>query len=104
MTKYCCEDMRRNAEYKDETKDEFDCPDNLITYGRVFDEYGIIIHDGGSSYIQIRFCPWCGTRLPNSKRKLWFETLEGMGHNSPMFDDTIPKEFQTDEWWKKRGL
>jgi hypothetical protein len=27
--------------------------------------FGLIIHnDGGGSVIQISFCPWCGTRLP----------------------------------------
>jgi hypothetical protein len=25
--------------------------------------YGLIVHDGGSSTIQIYFCPWCGERL-----------------------------------------
>ena len=25
--------------------------------------FGIPIHDGGSSLIQINFCPWCGTNL-----------------------------------------
>ncbi|NNK27790.1 MAG: hypothetical protein HKP06_06065 [Flavobacteriaceae bacterium] len=25
--------------------------------------YGIPIHDGGSSIIEIEFCPWCGTEL-----------------------------------------
>jgi hypothetical protein len=90
------------VEYKDETQDKFDCPDNLITYVSYADEYGIIIHDGGSSYIQIGFCPWCGTKLPESKQVLRVETMESSGH-SP-FDDEIPEEFQTDEWWKKRGL
>ena len=26
-------------------------------------EFGIPIHDGGSSHIKISFCPWCGTEL-----------------------------------------
>jgi hypothetical protein len=38
--------------------DRFDCPDALI---HVAEEgsYGIIVHDGGSSWIEIDFCPWC---------------------------------------------
>jgi hypothetical protein len=104
MTKHCCEDMKRNVEYKNETLGKYDCPDNLITYVSKMDEYGIVIHDGGSSYIKIEFCPWCGAKLPESKRDLWFETLSGMGYKFPAGEDNLPEEFETDEWWKKRGL
>ncbi|MDF3028892.1 MAG: hypothetical protein K0S23_3199 [Fluviicola sp.] len=34
------------------------------THGRK--EFGIPIHDGGSSYIRINYCPWCGVQLPVS--------------------------------------
>ena len=27
--------------------------------------YGIPIHDGGSSIISIKYCPWCGKQLNN---------------------------------------
>ena len=27
--------------------------------------YGIPIHDGGSSIIEIKYCPWCGETLKN---------------------------------------
>jgi hypothetical protein len=39
----------------------FDCPDALINLsgGR----YGLIVHDGGSSVMNISFCPWCGKSL-----------------------------------------
>lgn len=41
--------------------DRFDCPDALIdNSGR---SYGIIIHDGGRSVIQITYCPWCAADL-----------------------------------------
>lgn len=40
-----------------------DCPDALIgRFGRRGD-YGLFIHDGGSSHVEIAYCPWCGTRL-----------------------------------------
>ena len=52
----------------DQHPDPFDCADNLIYYSEKLDEYGIIIHDGGSSYCTIQYCPWCATKLPESKR------------------------------------
>lgn len=71
--KHCCDEMQRQAEYRcDQHPDPFDCPDNLIRFADRLDEYGIIIHDGGTSFSRISFCPWCGTRLPESKR----ETLD----------------------------
>jgi len=42
----------------------FDCPGNLIYYSADSGGYGIIIHDGGSSYVRINHCPWCGAALP----------------------------------------
>lgn len=61
---YCCDRMREQVEHRCETHpDPLDCPDKLVhrTSGGVF---GLIVHDGGSSFIAIDFCPWCGTRLP----------------------------------------
>jgi hypothetical protein len=43
--------------------DVFDCPDQLIYYSTHTDAYGLIIHDGGSSFSVINFCPWCGAHL-----------------------------------------
>lgn len=44
----------------------FECPDSLVAFDKANCTYGLIIHDGGSSYISIEFCPWCGTALqPN---------------------------------------
>lgn len=40
--------------------DRFGCPDALIHYSPASGDYGIIIHDGGSSFVTIEFCPWCG--------------------------------------------
>jgi hypothetical protein len=63
---FCCEMMKDNAEKRcDEHPDPFDCPDNLIFCSPRDDRYGLIIHDGGSSYIAIKYCPWCGATLPS---------------------------------------
>jgi len=61
---YCCELMKENSEFSCKScKDEFECPDTLIYYSKKKHEFGIIIHDGGTSYIKIDYCPWCGTKL-----------------------------------------
>jgi len=77
--------------------DRHDCPDALIEYIAKFDEYGIIVHDGGTSISAIRYCPWCGSPLPDSKRDRWFDELERLGVD-PSSDD-IPEQFQSDAWW-----
>lgn len=76
----------------------------MIKYSEKFDEYGIpdyIAHNHKNAPIQlIRFCPWCGIQLPDSKRDEWYDKLEEMGIN-PNFDK-VPIEYTTDQWWKCR--
>jgi hypothetical protein len=70
MDRHCCEDMRREVERVcGQHADRFDCPDCVVLYQPTLREYGLIVHDGGSSSIVIRFCPWCGVRLPESLRQ-----------------------------------
>ncbi len=69
MNTHCCEDMRREVERVcGEHPNRFDCPDCLVQYSPKFREYGLIVHDGGTAVHRIRFCPWCGTKLPESLR------------------------------------
>jgi hypothetical protein len=75
--------------------------DVLVAYSAVFDEYGIVVHDGGNSYARIDFCPWCGSRLPESKRDQWFEALEATGVDPLTDADAVPPAFRSDEWRKK---
>jgi hypothetical protein len=39
----------------------WDCPDIMIV--KKDKGYGLPVRDGGSSYIKIEFCPWCGTKI-----------------------------------------
>jgi len=48
-------------------QNRFECPDTLITFSEKNNEYGLIIHDGGSSSVTIKFCPWCGALLKSIK-------------------------------------
>jgi hypothetical protein len=89
--------MRSDLSNKCDVHDRLACPDALIHYSLKFNEYGIIVHDGGASSVQIHFCPWCGTQLPASKRERWFEELEKLGID-PWSDD-VPERFQSDAWY-----
>ncbi len=61
--KHCCKDMKEHLKFScDIHRDKFECPDTLVTYSKK-NGYGIIIHDGGDSYITIKFCPWCGKSI-----------------------------------------
>lgn len=96
--------MEKQINHKcDQHSDPFECADNLIFYSTRFDEYGIIIHDGGASFSRISYCPWCGTKLPNSKRDLWFDILEEMGFDSP-FEQDIPDEYNSDKWYRDKSV
>jgi hypothetical protein len=63
MSGFCCEMMAFNATSTCEHHpDRYDCPDALVS--QVRGGYGLIIHDGTPSVIEIAFCPWCGVQLP----------------------------------------
>ena len=83
----------------DEHTNPYECPDYVIAYSPEFDEYGLIVHDGGSSSYLIRFCPFCGNKLPESKRDMWFENLEKLGFDDP-YSQKIPSEYETDRWYR----
>lgn len=103
MKEHCCQKIIETVNHKcEQHSSPFDCPDHLIYYSNRFDEYGIIIHDGGRSYVVIQYCPWCGMKLPESKRDLWFEELELLGFDNP-FEQDIPEKYQTDEWYKDKN-
>jgi hypothetical protein len=60
--------MQWHAEYScPQHPDPFDCLDNLIVHYPKDGKYGLIIHDGGESFVIIRHCPWCGNKLSPSK-------------------------------------
>jgi hypothetical protein len=84
----------------------------LISHARVlhysvkFREYGVIV-PGSTGCMLMDYCMFCGKKLPKSVRHEWYDILEEeYGLESPDEEDKnkVPKEFWTDEWWKKRGL
>ena len=100
MRPHCCETMTAQLTHTCETHaDPADCPDALVCYVPKFDEYGLWIHDGGRAFSTIKYCPWCGARLPQSRRDEWFEKLESMGIDDPSEQD-VPQQFQSDAWYR----
>jgi hypothetical protein len=68
-----------------------------LTYIGKYREYGFDYRDGGSAFQLINFCPWCGTELPKSLRREWFDRLESMGLDT--LDTKIPIEYESAAWW-----
>ena len=100
MSLHCCERMSAQVNVACEVHpNPFGCPDVLVRYSPEFDEYGLVIHDGGSSSVQILFCPFCGGKLPESKRNLWFDELDRLGFSEPMVD-SIPERYKSDAWYR----
>lgn len=92
MTKYCCQRMQDTIEHQCEVHpDPQDCPDNALIHIAKFDEYGIPVRDGGSSFVVITFCPWCGSRLPESKRDQFDQACDVLEYDSSRV---------TDPYWK----
>jgi hypothetical protein len=61
----CCPAMQRELDRVcDVHPDRFDCADAVI-HKNSSGGYGLIIHDGGSAYYAIAFCPWCGSKIGN---------------------------------------
>jgi hypothetical protein len=61
---FCCEKMADKVEASINQNGETKHEDVDIVMNRSRDGvYGIPIHDGGTSFIEINNCPWCGARL-----------------------------------------
>jgi len=66
MDEHCCEDMRREAaRVCEQHADRFDCPDCLVHYSPKFREYGLIIHDAGTSFLASNSARGAGRSSPS---------------------------------------
>jgi hypothetical protein len=46
--------------------------------------------------MSIDYCPWCGSKLPDSQRDRWFDEVERLGVD-PWTED-VPAEFEDGRW------
>jgi len=88
--RHCCERMALAVESEE-------IP---VSYSAKFREYGIDILDGGTSTLSIGYCPWCGTKLPDSLRDTWFDRLAELGVDPTT--DVIPEIFEDCRWYSQQ--
>ena len=90
----CCDMMAQNVYFADSTEKK------RVYYSGRFDEYMLPCSDG--SGILISHCPWCGKKLPDSKRQRWFEELDALGIEFSLLDtEQVPPQYLSDAWWNE---
>ena len=93
---HCCPAMASALLFQcDQHADPFECGDSLVVYNAVFDEYGLIVHDGGTTYVLLDSCPWCGLKLPQSQRDQWFDEIKALDLPADM---RPPSHYLSDDW------
>ena len=96
--KHCCADMAAALDHTcEQHADPFDCPDTLLVFHEIFGEYGLPIRDGGTSYLVVKHCPFCGGRLADSARDAWFDAVEVVGLADAAFDQ-LPPRLRSSAW------
>ena len=95
---HCCAAMTNALTFEcEQHADPFECGDCALIYNPVFDEYGLVVHDGGASYVLIKNCPWCAAALPESQRDRWFDEVDALTGDT---DASVPAQYLTDAWRK----
>ena len=86
-----------------------DIPGRVVLYEPSMRMYGVVVPVDASKMKPISYCPWCQTKLPDSLEKELIATLYdeyGITFDPETFmnDFSIPAEFKTNDWWKRRNL
>ena len=98
-TKFCCKPFEYSLVNEDDSGNIIYVPSTRV--------YAV----SGNPPAVIKYCPFCGSKLPDELydkryefigKELGKEYLSDDDGNPPKKE--LPQEFQTDEWWKKRGL
>jgi hypothetical protein len=101
---HCCEEMTERANFWcDQCTNQCRCAHKDIYYSSVFDEY-CIINQLQIDVETIKFCPWCGVKLPKSKREEWFDLMDELGIDINDWGEvgkTLGKYLEFG-WWQDR--
>ncbi len=104
--KFCCKNF---LEKHEDTHVSFYSDDRstnpIVMYKPRVREYLISHSEEVGTHME--YCPYCGKKMPKTLWNEWYSILKKeYGIIDPLVDDEdkVPKEFWTDEWWKKRGL
>lgn len=103
---FCCEALESLI------SDPDDSPLHYIPYKREFVLTTPRRYLKGPNEVALKFkithCPRCGEKFPIPLTDKWYELLEAKFGITDYVDqevlDSLPQEFRTNEWWKKRGL
>jgi hypothetical protein len=95
--KYCCTDMMFAVE-----GNRFPNEPPVILYQPSWRSYGLVIGGDPDDQFFLSYCPFCGIKLPENLTDEHFDAIRDPKTGKVL--DPLPEEFQTDEWWKKRGL
>jgi hypothetical protein len=88
----CCDEMRAQLNWAcADHAAASECPDALVGRFGHARTFGLFIHDGGSSFLEIHFCPWCGAQLPNAR------TDAREARSAPAKLDTVYADFNNRE-------
>ena len=92
--KLCCSDLEDAIRRKNP---------KLLAYDPITFSFGFEV---GSGVLNIRYCPFCSTKMPASLSDKYHDELTQLLGKEyyNVEQDEIPEEFKTDEWWIKRGL
>jgi len=96
---HCCIDLAWFI--SNPVEDESQGANPVLLWIKCWNEYRINIPRGGNSSTLIRFCPWCGTKCPRSRREEWYQQLHRLGFSDPG-EQEIPSEFDSDAWWRTK--
>ncbi|WP_316353402.1 DUF6980 family protein [Candidatus Trichorickettsia mobilis] len=91
-TNYCCDELQFHIKERE----------RIIIYIPITRSYLIKVSDHVGQ--EIKFCPWCGNKLPKDLTTIRASIIFDELHLDDYDDQRLPSEFKTDEWWKKRGL
>lgn len=79
-----------------------------IEYSSKVREYSFTLKNKPGIAQGFDYCPWCGTKLPNSLRQEYFDILRTEFLITDPFEaiqkNMVPEEFKSDAWWKKRRI